>query len=1460
MGNLSNLYISQSFQSLIHLGTNNTASAALIELQDGYGNNIGVAVNTAGDLFLSGSLTASLQQGYLYVGGANGKTTAFATSSLVATVDTGSLVTTASFNSYTQSTNIRLNNLESTSASVNISISNLNSTTSSFATSIANLNTTTASLNTSVSNLNTFTQSQEGVNTLFAGEIDSLQAKTGSYATTGSNNFIGDQNITGNISALSASFTYLQTIYESSSIIYSSGSNQFGDELTDVQTLSGSVRVQGSLTVNGTPVLTSSVDISGLTTTASFNAYTQSNDQKVNSLINATSSYATSAITASSLITASAVGNTITFTKGDASTFNVSVASTPIDTASFATTGSNTFVGNQTISGSLFVSGSEVLTGTLSASALRVENNTHLDGQLRVTNDAQFDGHILIQGAEPHLKLRDTSGGGGSAGYDVRVNTGSFEIYDDTHNRNVLSDIFNSASAKHTTSLTSEIIVISGSTSITLLGNVSASIISASTINGLGDPLAFSTSVDSRLDGLEASTASLFTSASLALVTASVSLNTITFTKGDGTTFPITVNTGSGGGGGSTDTGSLMVTGSIAGNILTFTKGDASTFNLTIPSATGSVFDTGSFATTGSNTFRGTQTIETGDLVMGNGFNINAPSGNITNLSANNTIQFITEPPAGPGGTNDIKFYNRVTSSFIGFINEQGGAGNEVYFEAGKVTFNVGARSGSTGIVSFGSNTTAIEALNTPIKAQRLELSGALTASLQQGYAWVGDSSGVSTLVATSSFGGAIPAGLYATLGANTFTGSQTITGTSLNIYAAGPSTSNFNMSGSQNSLTFTAPSTFFQAGGNFIFNNNYASGGSGSLQFSAVSSSTAFYSTNGTIFGQAFVGSGPAANGFVNLNTSSGSLVLSPSGFPSTLASLSHLSGSSNTNNVNLIFKNNTNTGTTIVSGSNNIFTNPNTPTTGYIRYVGGNNNLYLNNTNGVNSQITASATRVSGTVPAMNNNIFYGTGNFSINQATNPGTHTYSQNIIGGTGTTTINALGFTGSLNFNSNYNNGGTFTINAASASVAEIATGISGSGTVSVTNNINNGGTIICTSPHRLLTTNTQTITTNILAGGTISITNISASANVNAFSNIAASTLVYSNAGAAGLGLHRAVGQMNGNYGSVNLIASASAIAASNNISPSSMAVINRHYSGSFGSGSLTFNNNQIQGANNTYTVSGSYGGTGNNAGATMLGNGVFGANNTIFTNVEGRVLYIDFRSNLVGGQNLILTGSNNNAITASGGGYFGRFNADDSRRNGTAETVFFVGTGTSEGNRKTGFLIDSGSNTYVEGTLNVSGSTTITGSLTITGSASVNGSQLVKSNQTGSNIMNLQPTANPLEFFYDLGNGGINQYTLVAPTSFTGSVQITSGSQLTLPTGSNQQAGTAVLDGGNPGTVTVSNSLVTTNSIIMLTKQTSTASSAVICISAKGGGSFTIVSNAAGDTDTVGWFIINNS
>ena len=512
----------------------------------------------------------------------------------------------------------------------------------------------------------------------------------------------------------------------------------------------------------------------------------------------------------------------------------------------------------------------------------------------------------------------------------------------------------------------------------------------------------------------------------------------------------------------------------------------------------------------------------------------------------------------------------------------------------------------------------------------------------------------------------------FATTGSNTFTGAQTL------------NADNNVVSGS---ITFNGTSQF----------NNTAS------IFNSIK-------LNNSIFN---------VSNFLQIDVASGSIVLQTPSNAQGISGLSHLSASSANSQVNLVFKNNNNNGDTIISGSNNIFTNPGTPTTGYKRYIGGANNLYLNNTNGITSQITQSATTVSGATPTMNNNIFNGTNAFTINQAPNPGTHTYSHNIFSN-GTITINALAFTGSLNLPQNYSNG-TITINAASASVAEIATGISGSGTVTVGGNGSFGGTMTITSPRTLLTSNTQNVNNNILAGGGITITNISSSAQVNASNNIGGGSFTYLNAGAAGLGLHTTAGSMNSNYGAMTLIASASAINASNNISPAAMTVTNRVFSGSLGLGAMQFNNNQTQGASNTYTATGSFGGT--SAGPIMQANGIFGASNTIFTNVEGRGNYVDVRNNLIGGTFLILTGSNNLFTTSSGGGYFGRFNANDGLRNGTAENILVVGTGTSADNRKTGFLIDSGSNTFVEGSFNVSGSTSMTGSLTINGSTIVSGS-----------------------------------------------------------------------------------------------------------------------------------------
>jgi hypothetical protein len=57
MGSLSNLYISQSYISLLHFGSDSSASATLTEIQDGLGYSTGISMNNRGDLAMAGALT-----------------------------------------------------------------------------------------------------------------------------------------------------------------------------------------------------------------------------------------------------------------------------------------------------------------------------------------------------------------------------------------------------------------------------------------------------------------------------------------------------------------------------------------------------------------------------------------------------------------------------------------------------------------------------------------------------------------------------------------------------------------------------------------------------------------------------------------------------------------------------------------------------------------------------------------------------------------------------------------------------------------------------------------------------------------------------------------------------------------------------------------------------------------------------------------------------------------------------------------------------------------------------------------------------------------------------------------------------------------------------------------------------------------------------------------------------------
>ena len=139
--------------------------------------------------------------------------------------NTSTLVTTASFNAYTASTDNRVDALEQASASLELFSGSINTYTGSNDARVQSLETETGSL-----------QSQ----------INNISGVTGSYATTGSNTFVGNQIVRGDL-FVDGDLTARTLYIDSSSILYTSGSNKFGDSLDDTQEFTGSVTITGSL-------------------------------------------------------------------------------------------------------------------------------------------------------------------------------------------------------------------------------------------------------------------------------------------------------------------------------------------------------------------------------------------------------------------------------------------------------------------------------------------------------------------------------------------------------------------------------------------------------------------------------------------------------------------------------------------------------------------------------------------------------------------------------------------------------------------------------------------------------------------------------------------------------------------------------------------------------------------------------------------------------------------------------------------------------------------------------------------------------------------------------------------------------------------------------------------------------------------------------------------------------------
>lgn len=242
--------------------------------------------------------------------------------------------------------------------------------------------------------------------------------------------FLGDISVSGSISAYK-----LHVTVESSSVILSSGSNQLGDEPSDVQVFSGSVYVP-NLHYLGTSSVDTETRLNEIVADALPSSWTGSVfipfSGSVDTRLDALEEFSQSLVldTASFQIWTGSVFNPYTesvenqfATQSDRidtkleNSWTASVYepfSSSVDfrlddlasfTGSYATTGSNAFFGSQSIDGDVEISGSTTLSGSVT-----ITGNTQLTGNQDITGDTTQSGDFRLEGTYEQTGSQFVSG------------------------------------------------------------------------------------------------------------------------------------------------------------------------------------------------------------------------------------------------------------------------------------------------------------------------------------------------------------------------------------------------------------------------------------------------------------------------------------------------------------------------------------------------------------------------------------------------------------------------------------------------------------------------------------------------------------------------------------------------------------------------------------------------------------------------------------------------------------------------------------------------------------------------------------------------------------------------------------------------------------------------------------------------------------------------------------------
>jgi hypothetical protein len=385
MGSLSNLYISSSFQSLIHLGNDNTASTAYTVLQDGFGNDLGVSLNTRGEIKSAGLLVSGAVDINTFF---SGSTQGFVNQSSINTQIqiTGSYTASGNQASITE---IAIGWLVNGGALTNGRVINITGTPNSNVTYTVDqpytANNVTYTFTGSIERAVEITGDLSVSDDLFVGGhliIEDGVEITGSIditgAVTASNAFIEN-----NLIVSGTIFAYqINTTIESASVIFSSGSNILGDSTADTQTLNGTIIMSGSSSLTGSMGITGNLNVLG----------------------NISSS------------TLSGVGNVTLFSQS----VDARLDSIESFTGSYATTGSNTFIGNQTISGSVYGNVNNITISSLTAS-INCNQSNFFSLTLPSASFTRLSAQNIQPGQTISLLVSQASNGYGFLLYDSNI-------------------------------------------------------------------------------------------------------------------------------------------------------------------------------------------------------------------------------------------------------------------------------------------------------------------------------------------------------------------------------------------------------------------------------------------------------------------------------------------------------------------------------------------------------------------------------------------------------------------------------------------------------------------------------------------------------------------------------------------------------------------------------------------------------------------------------------------------------------------------------------------------------------------------------------------------------------------------------------------------------------------------------------------------------------------------------